>query len=42
MMRATKEVAEVASSRGVTWREAANMISVERVAQAHRLRGLYP
>jgi glutamate dehydrogenase (NAD(P)+) len=42
MMRATKEVAEVSSSRGVTWREAANMISVERVAQAHRLRGLYP
>ncbi len=42
MMRATNEVAEVASSRGVTWREAANMISVERVAQAHRLRGLYP
>jgi glutamate dehydrogenase (NAD(P)+) len=42
LMRATKEVAQVASSRGVTWRESANMISVERVAQAHRLRGLYP
>ena len=42
MMRAITEVANISSTRGVTWREAANMISVNRVAQAHRLRGLYP
>ena len=42
MMRAIAEVAETASSKKVTWREAANMIGVGRVAQAHRLRGLYP
>ena len=42
LMRAINEVAALAQSRGVTWREAANMLSVDRVAQAHRLRGLYP
>ena len=42
LMRAITEVAENASSKKVTWREAANMIGVGRVAEAHRLRGLYP
>jgi len=42
LMRAITEVADNASSKKVTWREAANMIGVGRVAEAHRLRGLYP
>ena len=42
LMRAINDVAENASDKKVTWREAANMIGVSRVAQAHRLRGLYP
>ena len=42
MMHAITDVATLAEGRKVTWREAANMLSVDRVAQAHRLRGLYP
>ncbi len=42
LMRSITEVSERAASQQVTWREAANMIGVGRVAQAHRLRGLYP
>ena len=42
LMRAITEVCENASRKKVTWREAANMIGVGRVAEAHRLRGLYP
>ncbi|MEI6867922.1 MAG: Glu/Leu/Phe/Val dehydrogenase [Actinomycetes bacterium] len=42
MMRAFREVEETATSRKVTWREAAHMLGVGRVAEAHRLRGLYP
>jgi len=42
MMHAITDVAAMAENRKVTWREAANMLSVDRVAQAHRLRGLYP
>ena len=42
LMRSISEVSETARSKKVTWREAANMIGVGRVAQAHRLRGLYP
>mgnify|MGYP000014363771 CR=1 FL=1 len=42
LMRAINDVAENASGKKVTWREAANMIGVGRVAEAHRLRGLYP
>ena len=42
MMHAITDVAAMAENRKVTWREAANMLSVHRVAQAHRLRGLYP
>jgi len=42
MMRALKEVEETAASRKVTWRQSALMLGVGRVAEAHRLRGLYP
>ena len=42
LMRSINEVYEQSTSHKVTWREAANMIGVGRVAQAHRLRGLYP
>lgn len=42
LMRSINEVSERSASQKVTWREAANMIGVGRVAQAHRLRGLYP
>ncbi len=42
MMRSFKEVEDMAISKKVSWREAAHMIGVGRVAQAHKLRGLYP
>ena len=42
MMRALKGVEETAASRKVTWRQSALMLGVGRVAEAHRLRGLYP
>ncbi len=42
MMRSIKEVEALASARKVSWREAAHMIGVGRVAEAHKLRGLYP
>lgn len=42
MMRSFKEVEEMATFKKVSWREAAHMIGVGRVAQAHKLRGLYP
>lgn len=42
LMKALNEVREMATTRKVTWRESANMIGVARVAEAHRLRGLYP
>lgn len=42
LMKAFSEVKDVAEINGVTWREAAHMIGVGRVAEAHRLRGLYP
>jgi glutamate dehydrogenase (NAD(P)+) len=42
MMRAIKEVEALAVSKKVSWREAAHMIGVGRVAEAHKLRGLYP
>ena len=42
MMRAVNEVRDMATSKGISWRTAANAISVGRVAQAHKLRGLYP
>lgn len=42
LMKAFEEVEATATERKVTWREAALMLGVGRVAQAHRLRGLYP
>lgn len=42
LMRAIVEVEDMAASKNVTWREAAHMLGVSRVAEAHRLRGLYP
>ena len=42
MMRALYEVEAMAKDRKVTWREAAHMLGVSRVAEAHKLRGLYP
>ena len=42
LMKAFHEVEQMATSRKVTWREAAHMLGVSRVAEAHKLRGLYP
>ena len=42
LMKAFHEVEQLATSRMVTWREAAHMLGVARVAEAHKLRGLYP
>jgi glutamate dehydrogenase (NAD(P)+) len=42
MMRSFKEVESMATLKKVSWREAAHMIGVGRVAEAHKLRGLYP
>ena len=42
LMRAIVEVEAMAGSKKVTWREAAHMLGVSRVAEAHALRGLYP
>ena len=42
LMRSFREVEVMASEKKVSWREAAHMIGVARVAEAHKLRGLYP
>jgi glutamate dehydrogenase (NAD(P)+) len=42
MERAYGQVAELAADRGLTLREAAHVIGVGRVAEAHRTRGLFP
>jgi len=42
MMKSFREVEHMAKDKKVSWREAAHMIGVARVAEAHRLRGLYP
>jgi glutamate dehydrogenase (NAD(P)+) len=42
MMKALKDVESMATDKAVTWRDAALMIGVGRVAEAHHLRGLYP
>ena len=42
MMKSFREVEHMATDKKVSWREAAHMIGVARVAEAHRLRGLYP
>jgi len=39
---ASKTVSELSEAKGVTLRDAALMLGVERVAKAHELRGLYP
>jgi glutamate dehydrogenase (NAD(P)+) len=40
--QAFRDVDELARARGITMREAAHIIGVGRVAEAHQLRGLYP
>lgn len=42
MTRAINDVETMSKEKNVTWRDAALMIGVDRVAEAHRLRGLYP
>lgn len=42
LRRAFESVGSLADRRGITLREAAHCIGVERVASAHRARGLYP
>lgn len=42
MLRAWQAVTECAGTRQITLRKAATVLAVETVAQAHRLRGLYP
>jgi glutamate dehydrogenase (NAD(P)+) len=42
MMRALKEVKQLAQEKSWSWRDAAMAIGVGRVAEAHKLRGLYP
>jgi glutamate dehydrogenase (NAD(P)+) len=42
MERAYAQVSHLSAERGLTLREAAHVIGVGRVAEAHRTRGLYP
>ena len=42
MLSAFDEVKALAAARGLTLRQAAHVIGVGRVAEAHRMRGLYP
>ena len=42
MLKAFTEVRQVVKEKRVSWRDAAMMIGVGRVAEAHKLRGLYP
>ncbi|MEV4564240.1 Glu/Leu/Phe/Val dehydrogenase [Nonomuraea sp. NPDC049419] len=42
MLNAFDEVKALAAERGLTLRQAAHVIGVSRVAEAHRMRGLYP
>ena len=42
MMKAFGEVRQTVKESKVSWRDAAMMIGVGRVAEAHKLRGLYP
>jgi glutamate dehydrogenase (NAD(P)+) len=42
LMRAINEVKDLVASKEVSWRDAAMMLGVGRVAEAHKLRGLYP
>jgi glutamate dehydrogenase (NAD(P)+) len=42
LMKAIREVEAMSTEKKVSWRESAMMIGVKRVAEAHKLRGLYP
>ncbi len=42
LMKSVREVEAMSEVKNVTWREAAMMLGVGRVAEAHKLRGLYP
>ena len=42
LKRAIKEVEMMSKDNKVSWRDAAMMLGVGRVAEAHKLRGLYP
>jgi glutamate dehydrogenase (NAD(P)+) len=42
MLAAWRHLLDVAATRHLTLREAATIVAVERVAEAHRTRGLYP
>lgn len=42
MLTAYRDVADLSRREGLTLRDAALVIGVQRVAQAHRIRGLYP
>jgi len=42
MERAFEEVYRISQEEKVSMRQAANMLAVSRVAEATRLRGLYP
>jgi len=42
MTKAWRDVVAFAGDRGLTYREAATVLAVQRVTEAHRLRGLYP
>ena len=42
MLEAWDDVVDVSNRRGMTLREAATLTAVERVAEAHSIRGLYP
>jgi len=42
MTKAWRDVVTFSADRGLTYREAATVLAVQRVTEAHRLRGLYP
>jgi len=42
MTKAWRDVVSFSTDRGLTYREAATVLAVQRVTEAHRLRGLYP
>ena len=42
MTKAWRDVVAFSSDRELTYREAATVLAVQRVTEAHRLRGLYP
>ncbi|MEA3345770.1 MAG: glutamate dehydrogenase, partial [Chloroflexota bacterium] len=42
MVRSFQEVLAIAERKGVTMRTAALILAIERVAQATRIRGIYP